>query len=170
MAYQRGETYILSVEVKDSSGEYYDPDTSVIAKIIDANNNIVSSGSMVKDSTGKYHYDYTIKSDDATGIWQTKVICVDGTRTTIETKKFLVESGSLCSGVIDAKIGSATIIANDTSVTVTHGYGETPTVVIVTPTNEYGLDFYVSDKGSTTFKINLQVPQSSNATFDWLCK
>ncbi len=91
MAYQRGETYILSLEVKDSSGDYYDPITSVTAEIIDSAGSTKSSGSMTKDSTGKYHYDYTIQSSDATGIWQAKVTCVDGTRTTIKTINFLVE-------------------------------------------------------------------------------
>jgi len=91
LIYQKGETYVLGLEVKDDSGDYYDPDTSVIAEIIDPDGVVKSSGSMTRDSVGNYHYDYTIQSDDATGVWHAKVICVDGTRTTIETTGFMVE-------------------------------------------------------------------------------
>ncbi len=91
LIYQKGETYVLGLEVKDDSGDYYDPDTSVTAEIIDPDGVVKSSGSMTRDSTGNYHYDYTIQSDDATGVWHAKVTCVDGTRTTIETTGFMVE-------------------------------------------------------------------------------
>ncbi len=91
LIYQRGETYVLGLEVKDDSGEYYDPDTSVTAEIIDPNGVVKSSGSMVRDSVGNYHYDYTIQVSDDIGVWYAKVICVDGTRTTIKSIGFMVE-------------------------------------------------------------------------------
>lgn len=67
-------------------------------------------------------------------------------------------------------VGFATIPADSTSVTVEHNYGKTPTIVIAVPTNEYGIDFYISNKNATTFTINIQVPQASDATFDWICR
>lgn len=62
--------------------------------------------------------------------------------------------------------GTATILAGSTSVTVTHGLGDTPAWVgNPTPLDEYGLGAWVSLIGATTFQINIQVPQAVDADF-----
>lgn len=70
-------------------------------------------------------------------------------------------------GYITEKTGTATITAGNTFVDVTHGLSITPTRLSTPPTNEYGLDYYLSNIGAVTFRINIQVPQLSNATFLW---
>lgn len=64
--------------------------------------------------------------------------------------------------------GNATILAGNTSVTVTHGVGQTPSWVgNPTPLDENGLGAWVSLIGSVTFKINIQVPQAADADFNY---
>jgi hypothetical protein len=67
--------------------------------------------------------------------------------------------------------GSATISAASTSVTVTHGHGSTPDVVIVTPTsNLEGRSFWTSSVGATTFIINIDSSSLTDYTFDWITR
>lgn len=68
---------------------------------------------------------------------------------------------------LDAMVsGTATISSGNTTVVISHNIGVTP-YINVTPTNEYGIGFWVDTKTNTQFTINLQVPQPSDATFDW---
>jgi len=63
---------------------------------------------------------------------------------------------------------TATITAGNTYVDVTHGMGTTPTSVQVTPTTNLGTrSFWVSDKGATTFRININSDDIIHHTFDW---
>jgi hypothetical protein len=68
--------------------------------------------------------------------------------------------------------GTATIANGDTSVNVTHGLGETPSIqdISVTPTNSLGnaAKFWVSAVSSTTFTITVDAdPGSDTAIFAW---
>lgn len=63
--------------------------------------------------------------------------------------------------------GTATITAGNTYVDVAHGLSITPTYINIEATNEFGLNKYLSNIGATTFRINIQVPQLSDATFVW---
>jgi hypothetical protein len=68
--------------------------------------------------------------------------------------------------------GTATIANGDTSVNVTHGLGETPSIqdISVTPTNSLGsaTKFWVSAVSSTTFTITVDAdPGSDTAIFAW---
>ena len=78
-------------------------------------------------------------------------------------------AGDSLDGVIFAGIkhGTATITAENTYVDVTHTLASTPNWVTVEPTNEYAIDWYKSNIGATTFRINLQVAQASDATYTW---
>lgn len=67
----------------------------------------------------------------------------------------------------DIKYGTAAITAESTTVDVTHNVGITPNWVDVNPTNEYGIDHFLSNIGATTFRINVQVAPPSDATFIW---
>lgn len=80
-------------------------------------------------------------------------------------------SGTSTADVLTAK-GTATVASGDTSVTVTHGLTTAPanTDIWVVPTNSMGLatNFWTSDFGATTFKINVNAdPGATTATFAW---
>ena len=78
-----GETIRCKRNVKDpDSGNYYDPSTSMKITIDHALNGLeVDNVDMVKDSTGKYHYYYTLP--DIPGIHLVKIeyIAIDGSNT-----------------------------------------------------------------------------------------
>lgn len=82
------ETVIIELTIKDKNGNLYDPATSVKMTLTDIRDTVlVDDQSMVKDSTGQYHYDFD--SDDyAEGAYI--VICrmVDGSRLKIERNSF----------------------------------------------------------------------------------
>lgn len=66
------------------------------------------------------------------------------------------------------KYGNATLTSGNTYVDVAHGLGATPTSVVVTPTTNLGArSFWVSDKGSTTFRINIDSTDIIDHTFGW---
>lgn len=65
---------------------------------------------------------------------------------------------------------AAVIPAGDTSVTVAHGLGVTPTTIQITPKTEEGIDCYYSDENSSTFKINLLWSQLVDCYFTWFVK
>ena len=67
----------------------------------------------------------------------------------------------------DIKYGTSTVTAGNIYVDVTHNVGTTPNWVHANPTNEYGIDKFVDNIGATTFRINIQSPQPSDATFGW---
>jgi len=64
----------------------------------------------------------------------------------------------------DRKSGTATI-SSSTYVDVTHGLAGTPTAINVTPATSGTGDWYISDIGDTTFRIN--VANSGTYTFHW---
>lgn len=69
-----GETVICWRNVKDENGDYKDPATSMTITIVSKkDNNNLGPLDMVKDETGKYHYD-----------WQT-VNCIDGAYVVVYT-------------------------------------------------------------------------------------
>ena len=84
-----GETVICLIEVKDGSGAFVDPATSMTVTIWDPGNaKVIDVQAMVKDSIGKYHYDYTptIK----TGTYIIKYIAIDSSRISIQKDNFTV--------------------------------------------------------------------------------
>lgn len=68
-----------------------------------------------------------------------------------------------------ATSGTATITAGETSVTVAHTFKSADYRWIITPTmNLGGRDWWASDKGATTFKININSADPEvDLTFDW---
>jgi hypothetical protein len=68
----------------------------------------------------------------------------------------------------DEKSGTATVVATNTSVVVTHGLTTTPTRVQLTPTTDTGgKRYWVSAKGATTFTITIDSALGTDITFDW---
>ena len=88
-----GETVICSVEVRNDSGALVDPNTSMTVKINKTRpslSNILTATNMVKDSTGKYHYDFQTATQSA-GDYQAVYIATDGTRISIESEPFTLK-------------------------------------------------------------------------------
>jgi len=67
-------------------------------------------------------------------------------------------------GFVTENSGTATI-SSSTYVDVTHGLAGTPTAINVTPATSGTGDWYISDIGDTTFRIN--VANSGTYTFHW---
>ena len=66
--------------------------------------------------------------------------------------------------------GSATLLLNTTSVTVSHGLAATPTRVQLTPTfSTQGISYYVptASRTATTFDIVMLSAPTADVTFDW---
>ena len=90
--FQRGETVVLSLEVKDSAGSYVDPASVPTVKVTDPTGSVVVNDlAMTKDAVGKYHYDYTSAGEAAVGPYNVRYKAVDGSRTTKARDSFVVE-------------------------------------------------------------------------------
>jgi len=62
--------------------------------------------------------------------------------------------------------GTATILAGNTSVTVTHGVGQTPTWFGIVARDIYGSGFMITNVGALTYDIEIPAPQpGGNALF-----
>ena len=75
--------------------------------------------------------------------------------------------GLMIERILRDNSGIATISSSDTYVDIVHGLESVPVWVVPIPTDENGLDCFISNIGSTTFRINIQVPQLSNSVFLW---
>lgn len=84
-----GETILCKRNVKDpDTGNYYDPATSMTITIDHALNGLeIDNVDMIKDTTGKYHYYYTLP--DVHGIHKTTIEykATDGSHITIWTEE-----------------------------------------------------------------------------------
>jgi len=80
--YHKGETIICEIEDRDTkTGELVDPATSLTLLITDnRNGKEVNNQDMVPDSTGKYHYDYTIPATAMGGVYKIVYTDTDGAR------------------------------------------------------------------------------------------
>lgn len=92
MSFQRTETVVSSLEIKDRSGEYYDPATSTKITIEDPTGTVVANNQpMQRDAKGKYHYDYTSAADAVLGLYDVRIIATDAARVTIKDSRFDLE-------------------------------------------------------------------------------
>lgn len=66
-----GDTATFSVEVRDlTTGNLVDPDGNALTfAVYDPNRTRITSVAAVRDSVGKYHYDYTIPDNGKEGLW-----------------------------------------------------------------------------------------------------
>ena len=88
--FDRGETVICSVTVKNASGTLQDPATSmniVINRTYPNGAEVVASTAMTKDSIGTYHYDFATVGQ-VKGDYEAVYTATDGTRITIEKDTF----------------------------------------------------------------------------------
>ena len=87
--FQIGETIICTIEIKDADGAYVDPETSITITVLDASGaTVVDAQAMVKDTVGKYHYDYTSEETAVRGVYHISYKATDGTRVTKTTDEF----------------------------------------------------------------------------------
>lgn len=92
MNFDIGETISCYIEVKDDDGILTDPKTSMKISIYDpAYDIVVNEQDMIKDETGKYHYDYNSPSNASRGKYTIKCTSVEGSRITIEKDFFVLE-------------------------------------------------------------------------------
>ena len=77
--FQRGESVICNIIIRDKLNTLVDPDTLLVS-IWDSSNALkVDNQPMVKDDTGSYHYSYVIPSTAPTGIWRVRYLAQVGT-------------------------------------------------------------------------------------------
>lgn len=76
------------------------------------------------------------------------------------------------SSVVGVAYGSASVLATTTYIEVTHGLTGTPASVIVTPSSTpKGKYYWVDTIGATTFKINIDSADATDAiSFSWCAK
>lgn len=90
--FQREETVVLSVEIKNAaSGSYTDPSTMVIHIYTPSGSSVIGGSAMTKDSTGNYHYDFTPGTADATGTYTVVYTATTGARVAKRKDHFAVE-------------------------------------------------------------------------------
>lgn len=90
--FQREETVVLSIEVKNAtSGSYDDPSTMTISIYTPSGSAVVGTASMTKDSTGNYHYDFTPGSASATGTYNVIYTATTGGRVAKRKDHFSLE-------------------------------------------------------------------------------
>lgn len=90
-SFQRGETIICSVEVKNAAGTYIDPATSMKITILDPLGvKQVDDQSMTKDDVGKYHRDWTSSATASLGTYKSQFKATDGSRISREDETFEV--------------------------------------------------------------------------------
>lgn len=89
--YVRGDTVIVIGTVKDLDGNLVDP-TSYLVFTYNPAGTIVTSGSaMVKDVTGKYHYDHQTLVSDQMGRWRVRHKVTVGARVVNEDDYFILQ-------------------------------------------------------------------------------
>ncbi len=88
----QGETVICSCTVKNSIGALVDSSTSLKITIINSQKQtIVDNQDMAKDSTGTYHYDYSLSDTAPIGIYLVRYKATDGSRVSMTKDTFSVE-------------------------------------------------------------------------------
>lgn len=89
--YDKGETVVISCEIKDESGEYTSPD-EVLVTILRNSTTLVAETSMTEDATGKFHYDYLTTLAGRHDIWIKAETTTVPERVTIKPDTFEVIS------------------------------------------------------------------------------
>jgi hypothetical protein len=90
--YQRGETPIVGIEVKDAAGTLYTPDTSITCSIWDPTGTaVVVAAAMTAGSTGNYTYDFATTAASALGCYRVECTTVNAGRTSKQVDYIVVE-------------------------------------------------------------------------------
>lgn len=91
--FQRAETIVCDLVVKDSADVLIDPDTSTKIDVVHvpSNTTVVNDQNMVNDSTGKFHFDFQPTATELIGIYRAVFKTVHATRTSIALAEFTLE-------------------------------------------------------------------------------
>jgi len=93
MNFERGETVVLSIEVRDEDDALTSPATSMTVAITDPDGIVVQVATAMTNTggvTGLYHYDYLLGAAITLGIYEAEFKATDGSRVTIERDQFTV--------------------------------------------------------------------------------
>lgn len=164
-AYDEVKNCLISGNIIDGHGVSANPiGISLLTKgtEISANvNNIIQNNSF-------YDITYGIVVDD---IYSQNTIIKDNTFNTVPHPVTNRGTGTIIKyneGYVTENVGTATITAGQTSVTVPHGLASTPTRVQLTPsTNTTGKYYWVSAKAANSFIISIDSAAASGISFDW---
>lgn len=92
MHFQRDETIVCLLEVKDQNGAYADPSTSAKITITDlAGTVVVNAVTMSKTAVGKYSYSYTPVAAAVLGWYRVHYVTLDASIKTILDDGFVLE-------------------------------------------------------------------------------
>ena len=88
--FQRGESVICNIVIRDKLNTLVDPDTLLVS-IWDSSNSLkVDNQPMVKDDTGSYHYSYVIPITAPTGSWRVRYLAQVGAYISAKKDSFSV--------------------------------------------------------------------------------
>ncbi len=90
IVYQPAETVICSIEIYSSANVLTVPDSITNTIKDSAGTAVVSAATPTNDSTGKYHYDYTIAASPVKGIYEITWKVTKDSRVTIARDHFEV--------------------------------------------------------------------------------
>lgn len=92
--FQRDETVIISLSIKNAAGNPVDPDTSITITIRRTSvvTPVVNDVAMTKDSVGEYHHDFLPTVTETLGVYEVSCETVDATRKSIQRTQFTLES------------------------------------------------------------------------------
>jgi len=91
--FQRPETIVAELEVRNAAGVLTDPGTVPKITITDPDGTVqVDAASMTKTATGLYEYYFTPEATDPLGWYSVKYVVTDGARVTIRQDGFELEA------------------------------------------------------------------------------
>ncbi len=165
---QRCKVVNCLIKDNDQTGGYDGIQLAASATPVNSTDNLIVGNTIL--STGDTKHTYGIREADSN---QDNNRILHNYISGVDTAPILHQgAGTLVKdniGYVTENSGTATIANGQTSVTITHGLATTPTRVHVTPTLlSNAASFWVTDKGATTFVINVNAdPGAGTATFDW---
>lgn len=128
--------------------------TKYTDKINIENNKVNDALTGIKIDTGST--DYLLDKNDVR-------TCTTKIRDTVNDVNRLINHNY---GYNTENMGTATITASASYVTVTHGMAATPTKIVVTPFGNVG-NCWITDAGATTFQINVSSAPASDTLISW---
>lgn len=88
--YERNESYVHYISMRDRNKDLYDPDTTVITITSPCGTILVNGSAMTQESTGVYYYIYTLTSLAIYGQYTVEVKATVGTTISTFREKFFV--------------------------------------------------------------------------------
>ena len=140
---------------------------------------VIISNNRAYDDQGTKTQKYGVYLDGGAGLQCDEVIvenndfrgnATDGVGIGFFTTNLKVKNNA---GYVTENNGTATLLSSNTSVNVTHGLSDVPTVININwrenPTNLIA-DWWIDNIGGTTFRLNGVDPGASNLDFGWEAK